>query len=204
MCWNMLHEQLFLLFVAANDGTTHMRSYEATYGIWHTIQSDKTQREMLEVAAKSRFGPYTDLYSKKQHQTALDKKVLAAILWITKMAAELSMHRNDAAHSPVYFALREDSSPRDPRFIVMPTASGRKQAVKRLSDAPTREIWRRVRGDLIALTGYASGYRLALLSDGRAPLPRKPRLLSVKQSPQKTSPKARRRPRKGPPSPPLT
>jgi hypothetical protein len=201
-CWNLLHQEIFLMFGYTINVPQELRSFDLAYGIWHTIQSDKTQREMLEASAKARFGPVSSPATGKPVQSARDKRALACILWITKMAGQLSAYRNDPAHSPVYFAMTAGSTYADPNFAPVPTGIGRRAAVERLRSEPTAEVWRKARGDLYVLARYAVGVRLAIHSNGRAPWPRKPRLLCLPASAQRSIQAARRLSHAKPRSPP--
>jgi hypothetical protein len=102
-----------------------------------------------------------------------ERRELAAIKWLVKQTENLSKHRNDVAH------------------------------VNRLADEPTALIWRRLRGDLIALCGYAELLTYALAMQPLSPTwPSRPRMLC---SPMRKSKKKkvflRRRPKEPPPPP---
>jgi len=60
------------------------------HALWHSIQSDKTQREMLRDAAAAR--------------PDLSPEFVENVEWAVKMAGELAIHRNEAVHTPVRFA----------------------------------------------------------------------------------------------------
>src|SRR5580658_522893 len=53
IAWNRLQSSLFMLF-AALFGDVHKQHF--AHKIWHSIQSDKTQREMLYNAAEAAYG----------------------------------------------------------------------------------------------------------------------------------------------------
>jgi hypothetical protein len=75
IAWNRLQSSLFHLFSQLVAPTNH----ELAHGIWHCIQSDKTQREMLVAAAKAALGK--------------DPKMREHVEWIAKKAGELSPYR---------------------------------------------------------------------------------------------------------------
>src|SRR5437868_4711011 len=53
--WNRLHSILFELFLSFLG--TQETSYGAAYAIWHTFQSDSTQREMIRHIARRELSP---------------------------------------------------------------------------------------------------------------------------------------------------
>lgn len=110
-----------------------MPTADSAFGIWHTIQSDKGQRDMMLHAAR---GIMQDR-----------KKLLANLEWVADKATMLSTFRNDAMHAAMNF--RSGTYSADP-------LTTRKQALQRLSVVPIDKSWKNVRGDLYALTTYAN------------------------------------------------
>ena len=181
-CWNLLNDRLFWIFVCTLEQMSWPRSHEVAHAIWNSFQSDKAQRDMLLEVAKATFS----------QKLIMDPPTLewVAIKWLVDRTNELSKHRNDAAHVPIVFSILSDNSFRPTPF----SASGRKPAVYRLSQEPTSLIWRRLRGDLVALAGYAQLLTLALRHEASArTLPGRPRLLCVQSTRSKPSKKGRRR-----------
>jgi hypothetical protein len=178
--WNMLHEYIFVLFNMVVR-TRDPDNGKIVHGIWHTIQSDSTQRLMLEEAAKGRFGPQMEFPSMKMVQPAAHKRALDSILWVTSSAGKLAQFRNDTMHAPI--VARGGVRPDNSVFVeLIPSASGRRPSVKRLRETPAEKTWRRVCGDLLALATYASYVAAALEWFPNAapfPWPRRPRLRSV-------------------------
>lgn len=157
IAWNELQRTLFEIFWMLVSPENH----ELAHGLWHTIQSDKTQREMLDVVAEASL--------KKR------PRMLAHVRWITWSAQQLSPHRNDPAHTPMLF-------PESMRDVAIPDSfSGRKAAVERLRAVPTVKRWRIVRGDLVALSSFAYSVATHIQSGegGFLLLPNRPRLRLV-------------------------
>ena len=137
------------------------------HSLWHSIQSDRTQREMLRDAARAR----PDLAPEFVHN----------IEWAVRMGDELAVARNDAVHTPVRFAV----IPGGP-VLIYQRISGRRQAVTRMEIIPTADVWLDVRGDLVALTGYCETlYRHQTLHGPLAPWARRPQLAAVPRDVQR-------------------
>ncbi len=134
--------------------------------LWHTIQSDKTQREMtLAVAA-----------------TVLpdNSKLLADIDWVVKAAQKLSPFRNDSAHTGISLGGDFDEKGRYRMMVYPDIKSGRPAAVERLKQLPVEKYWRNVRGDLWVLGRYANSLAGRVNNDPSfGPLFRRPRLLTL-------------------------
>ena len=155
--WNSLQANLFGIFAAI----VSPENLPLAHGLWHLIQSDKTQREMVIAAAQAGVA---------------DKRMRDSIEWVCKQAERLSPHRNDAAHTPMAVEFTATYT-----FTLAPNRiAARKQAVDRLSAFPTEKIWRAVRGDLLALSGYAGLLTLKIRNVSVfAPSLRRPRLRSL-------------------------
>ena len=165
VAWNALQSGLFQVFWALVSPDNHA----VAFGLWHCIQSDKTQREMLLAVAKAALS---------------EGRMRRNVEWMCAKAELISPHRNDAAHTPisVYFGSTAG-------FSVIPNPmSTRTPAYQRLSAEPTDKLWRRVRGDLIALTNYAVTIAAEIREIGPlVPSPRRPRLLWKAASARKRS-----------------
>jgi hypothetical protein len=189
-CWNLLTDQLFWLLTALVTERAEARGQEVAYAIWDLIQSDALKRDLIRgIASRVLKG---------------EPKTLDAIKWLLDRTSDLSPFRNDVAHVPLRFASVGGIAGRRPKVVLSPVSgSGRKQAIERLLKEPTAKNWRRVRGDLLALSNYA--FLLALNIRGgppEPPWPRKPRLLAVQRKKNGAKQKARHQLRKGPPPPP--
>lgn len=158
--WNLLQDAFFELFWIVT--TEHKpEKHPMVHAIWHSIQSDKTQREMLRDAAMA--------------HDSLSVRYVGNIKWAIKKAAKLSEFRNDAVHTAVRFTISAG------RTIPIPQhGSGRTQAVERLLANPTAKVWQRVRGDLSALANFCHALSTSYVAHGpRGPLPCRPRLLAL-------------------------
>jgi len=161
--WNSLHAHLFVIFWLVLRGGTNAGVTRATaHRIWHTIQSDSTQRAMLLSVA--------------QNQPALNKQQLARIVWLIQATNRFSVYRNIAAHTPALFSRYLISIPRaDP-------TSTRETARDRFNEIKHDHFWRLLTGDLNALALYAVHLALSIrpLTSG-SPLPHRPQLRSLEQ-----------------------
>jgi len=177
---NALHSQLFDLFWTLVSKPNHLLDYN----IWHCIQSDSTQREMLEGVAKAVL--------------PAKSAMLKRIQWIIDSAGKLSRYRNDAVHTPITFIFRKGKLTLHPDYL-----SGRRPALERLAQKTTEQRWPGLRGDLIALSEFAFAVSVALNHPGKTgPLPRRPRLRSVPSSPRKSRKKDHRSARRASKPPP--
>jgi len=134
IAWNALQSSLFMLF-AGLFGDIHKQHF--AHKIWHTIQSDKTQRELLLNAAEAIFGVRCPA-------------LLADIKWGLDRASQLSPYRNDAAHTAIWTV----EQPTGKRAVFPDPRTSRSPSIQRLANTPTAAIWRKVRGDLYALSAY--------------------------------------------------
>jgi hypothetical protein len=173
--WNLLHDHLYNILVALlwDLGPSRFRTASA---IWNSFQSDKGQRDMLLAVAVSILET-TDSNGKKMIRQSNEIK------WLVQRTHDLSARRNDAAHIAINFVFV------GPNFAhARPANSTKESRFKRFEEAPTSTVWRRVRGDLIALASFA--FRLVphiyrydkkefLDIQQRTPWPRRPRLLSI-------------------------
>jgi hypothetical protein len=125
------------MLFAALFGDVHKQHF--AHKIWHTIQSDKTQRELLYNAAAA-------LYAVECPE------LLADIKWALDRANELSPYRNDAAHTAIWTA----KLPTGKRTVIPDPLATRSATMQRLVATPTASIWRKVRGDLYALGEFVN------------------------------------------------
>jgi hypothetical protein len=130
--WNTLQASFFGVFYALfGQG---QQEQDTANAIWHTIQSDKNQREMLLNAARTKIA---------------DKSLLANLKWAIDRANDLSVHRNDPIHTNLWIGVAGAGG-----VVVPDLLSSRITSFERLMKQPTSRIWRKLRGDLYALTGY--------------------------------------------------
>lgn len=150
IAWNSLHVAFYEIFMAL------MPTADSAFGVWHTIQSDKGQRDMMLQAAR---GIISDR-----------KKLLANLEWVAEQANMLSTFRNDAMHAAMNF--RSGVYSADP-------LTTRKQALNRLSVRPVDKSWKNVRGDLYSLTTYANFIWAEIFDPGCLTVwPYRPRVLT--------------------------
>lgn len=150
IAWNSLHVAFYEIFMAL------MPTADSAFGVWHTIQSDKGQRDMMLQAAR---GIMQDR-----------KRLLANLEWVADKATMLSTFRNDAMHAAMNF--RSGVYSADP-------LTTRKQSLQRLNVVPIDKSWKNVRGDLYALTTYANFVWAEIFDPGcLAHWPYRPKILT--------------------------
>lgn len=170
--WNFLQAAMFQIF----HQVTSPANEDLALTLWHTIQSDKTQREMMLGAA--------------QVTLANNPRLLARIEWVVKRANDLSPFRNDGAHTGISLGYNAGSPN---RLKVYPDRkAGKPSAVARLLDKPVETYWRKVRDDLWVLGRYASSLA-GQVNDAHYPSLQKPRLLMLQPKSKGASRKHRRR-----------
>lgn len=156
--WNSLYDRLFMIFWTLSKTEDH----SIAHTLWHTIQNDGTQRQMMLSLA-------TVVLPKKS-------RMLAQLKWLKECVEDLAPLRNDAVHTPINFASLGDG-----RSVEVPAAqSARRQAVERQRVRSIAELWRSVRDDLYVLALYAQAIALRLNHPDRfGPLPHRPRLRAI-------------------------
>lgn len=167
--WNILHYQMFMIFMVlmGND------NYRLCYGLWHCIKNDSAQIEMVKASAVATLPPRS--------------KVLANILWIVSCIESIRSLRNAITHTAIIFYFDQDSQRTK---IAYDAITAMPHAIKTLANNPTHKIWRRLIGDLWALSQYA-GYAINDLTNRENPhvrmsSPRRPRMLVAKPSPSRS------------------
>jgi hypothetical protein len=170
--WNRLHSTLFDLFWQFLGREETNNKYEVSYAIWHTFQSDKSQREMIRSVAEATLPP-----------TSLKLK---QIKWLLKSVDRIAPFRNAMVHVPVTFRRGQAGRPSP---IDLDIISGRKQLISRLEAAGSGRFWTTVAGDLFVLGQFASGIIYQDEQDFTEPsgrkirfrAPHRPRLLSLRR-----------------------
>lgn len=161
LAWNDLHANLYLIFfnlIGITDSL--LASEQVAYNLWHVIQNDKTQRDMLQQAANAKLAP--------------DKITLEKLNWILAQAQKLSTYRNIAAHTAIIFHQTTGDRPRADPW------SSRSMAQERHRIIDHDKFWRLLAGDLSALSRYAARLADELWRPWRTgPSLRKPRLQSL-------------------------
>ena len=143
------------------------------FAIWHTVQADSTQRQMLAALVDARL--------------PTPSRMNKSLLWAKEKADKLATLRNDAAH--LASAFRTDSDP----YKLVPNPFGnpptRTERLKNISDLVAH--FRTVKGDLVQLSGYINALFFKLVQpSGPYPWPRRPSLKSLPKA-AKRQPKRR-------------
>jgi hypothetical protein len=164
--WNRLHSALFEIFAAL------LENRAVAHAIWHFLQSDKNQREMLLEAAVAKLGPKSRAASK--------------VRWLIRTVNRYAPLRNAVVHAPLVF---EPMGRNKPSAIQLDDLTGREQALLRLGLAGGKErFWNSLAGDLFCLGQYAGSIcdDIAPPLDGngnpqRPPSLHRPRLLTLRR-----------------------
>jgi hypothetical protein len=153
--WNRLHAHLFEIFWHLLTKGRATDAHLLANSLWHQIQSDKTQREMLLAAARA--------------ELQNNKAALARIEWLCDVVGKLSQGRNVGAHVYAVFSPHSRKRPlADPRANRI-----RPGQVFELIDH--RRFWRALTGDLNVLAHYALRVSRPIYGF-REPWPRRPTL----------------------------
>ena len=155
------------MLFAALFGDIHKQHF--AHKIWHTIQSDKTQREMLYNAAEALLGVRCP-------------PLLADIKWALDRASDLSPYRNDAAHTAIWTV----KQPTGKRTVFPDPNATRWTTMQRLVATPTATVWRKVRGDLYALSDYVELINSHVRYGPLRPLQSRPQLQAVQAKPPRS------------------
>lgn len=139
IAWNMLHATFFDLFrdLAFPDDE------KLANRLWHTIQNDGSQREMLAHVLES--------------ANCLPVKFKRGLLWAITMTGKLASNRNDFAHlSYMWFPLKDSYE------VMIPDYFGAREsaAVRRVKHG--KVDWRKLYGDLIAIKHYVDYIDLSI------------------------------------------
>jgi hypothetical protein len=160
--WNTAHDMLYQVFaLALAEKRNFFGDMGLAHALWHTVQSDKTQREMVAAVVKEKIR---------------DQSNREAILWAISALNDLATYRNDAAHVPIMTGHPD----------IYPNYSAKPGSVERWEKSPIAEHWRMLRGDLYALANYLQGVCFALGINAPRPLSRRPRLLLARATDPRT------------------
>jgi hypothetical protein len=129
--------------------------------IWNAIKSDRSQRDILEAAAKVSL--------------AHDQNAMSDVQWLLEQANSRAPYRNDAVHTAFFFETGDDGNIR-----LVPDALSNPGRLQRLSDDDLPTLFARHRDDLTALYRYADKLtdHFVLTGDEQPPLPERPQLPS--------------------------
>ncbi|MBO6521194.1 MAG: hypothetical protein JJ900_09755 [Rhodospirillales bacterium] len=152
--WNYCHSALHRLFASV----VNPQNLAIGFSIWHAIQNDSTQRDMLLKAARA------ELHN--------DKKLLKQVEWIHERLTKLAVKRNDVIHLATAVQVSTAKLIPDP-------ISNRPNRVRRLSGEEILSDIHLLRGDLVVMANYIMAIHGKISFDQNAPTPRKPRLKSI-------------------------
>jgi hypothetical protein len=158
LSWNDLHANLYLVFWYLIGSTKNLIPKEqVAYQLWHVIQSDRTQHQMLQGVAEAKL--------------VNDTVALERITWILKSAQTLSAYRNLAAHTAIMF---NGPVPYAEPWSTRSSHRDRHQIIDH------DKFWRLLSGDLIALSQYTANLADDLWRPGHSrPSLSKPNLRSL-------------------------
>jgi hypothetical protein len=162
LAWNDLHERLATLFVAAM-GAGWVDRYLA---VWHEVRSDKTKREMLQVA----------IARLPDSEKAGREKIVAEITWILDHAKPLEGLRDDAAHTPLRYLFAGLTTDIRNAFISPSTSFQNPRAIRLEQKGKSLLTeYQYARERLVVLRDYAIAIDAAW-GNGRLPWPDRPDL----------------------------
>ena len=154
--WNYCHAAFHRLFAELVNPSNLLIGYS----IWHVIQNDSSQRDMVLLAAKEAL--------KKQ------PRVFSRIAWAVERVNKLGEKRNDVIHLATALQVARSKT----SFVVDPM-SNRPSRVRRLQGQKIHDDLPALRGDLVAMANYVSTIGSELIIPGRYPWPRRPQLQSI-------------------------
>lgn len=131
LAWNSLHEQLGKLFWTITGGDSAV-----VLSAWHSLKSDRSQRDMLKAAANSRFGDGDE-----------GKKISELLKLIDKTSAM----RDAAVHGPMSLRLHDGKWSATPNHLF-----GNLKAKQLLQYDQLLEELRRTTDTLVSLEGYTA------------------------------------------------
>lgn len=158
--WNHLHEELGKIFCAVTE-----LDLPIGMAIWHSLKSDRSQRDILKGAVCAAAGDPDWL---KQHPNAMD-----GVLYLINKTNAVAEKRNDAIHAPCTVIPGGDD------FEIMPVTFFGNEKAKHLrgKDILAEFSWYEKTAD--ALKTHARAVRFALDSCGT--WPEKPRMPTLGQ-----------------------
>jgi hypothetical protein len=179
--WNLLQNSLAGLF----SELTHPVLRYVTFSIWHSVPSDRTQREMLRSAIEVLFDGKVSLRLKKVPPSHLKDD----LLWLLKETHSLADQRNNAIHSPLIFVHKSAFE-----FDIIPADEFMNPRAKKLGGKNLLEEFVWYRKKLEVLADFAGDICIAMRAEDW-PWPHRPRLPYLGQS-QTRKTKHRRKPAK--------
>ena len=169
LAWNGLHEMMAFLFCSVM-GAGVSNQYLA---IWHSIKSDRAQRDLLTAAVQS------------DPRGAYPMGYVEDITWLCRQATSLEDARNDALHSPIW--AYQDAPD---RVTVRPVIGlGHVRAKKLFDKGDLLSQFRWCRDTAIVLAEYALAMDASLSSDHMKTWPDRPELPNRGQTSAKKPPR---------------
>jgi hypothetical protein len=160
--WATLHEILGSIFSVLMLERLPSPGDEVNFTpvyVWHTIKSDRTQRDMLRTAVER-----SSILKSKDELKESGK-------WLLGQIEKLEDRRNDAVHSALSLTIEDDGTKE-----VAPSLFMRNPRAQKLSDSEDLlEELRCARDNTVKLFWFAQQFESILVS-GRGPLPGKPEL----------------------------
>jgi hypothetical protein len=147
--WSQAHGALFHIFSLLTFDADIFTAHK----LWHSTQSDKAQRAMLEAIVKAK-------------PNNLSKSHCNAILWALSAMDALSPYRNDAVHVEIIAG--------HPEIIAAMSAKDASQ--ERLEKYPIAKHWKSFCGDMNAVINYLDAVYVALWQHLPRPLSHRPKL----------------------------
>lgn len=180
--WNNLHARLSLIYAnLLAPGKIVTAEQIGPLASWNTLESDRSQREMLRAVAAAAL--------------KADKRAKDSIDWIINKANELSDKRNDLVHSPYILTLRGGE------LSVTPNVFFEHRRAKKLGPNPQQQA-KDCAYSISVLISYASDVD-ACMKFPELPWPQRPQLQPPTPS-QTHRARNRRTGAKSPPPPPAS
>lgn len=156
--WNRNNSILMALFSSLLS--PDLSKDHIAHAIWHTFQSDSSQRDLLLQTAKVCLRPKSIKYKQ--------------IDWLIKAVNKIAPYRNAIIHVPMIF---QETKPGRPNNIALDIGGARLAALDKLTLAGSKKaFWRAISGDLMVLTQFALALSGAVKQVGISPLLHRPRL----------------------------
>ncbi len=155
--WNDLHDSLALLFWVVTGITNGL----VPLAIWHSTDSDRAQRRMLQSAVNATAAAFD---AKFKHA-----KFKVDLTWLIDRTNSLADQRNDAIHSPYWFV-------GPPPMQMIPNDFQGNPRAKKLKDKDLLREFTFCADTAVVLTEYARQLAYAIRNSAHVPWPDKPSL----------------------------
>jgi len=149
--YNSSHAAVLMVVLGAAGKDSH----QAARSLWFNHSTDAAQREFAAIYCRDNFG--------------IRPPIRRAINWALNALKELARHRNDAAHSDMIWHYDR----------LQPGLITKDAAYARMQEQPFEAIWKKLQGDLSALSNYLMDLYLDVVNNNTWPSSRRPKLLLV-------------------------